>query len=206
MISNFEIQPLFATPIGLRTLDRDFTEDEKDFVKICTGETRVNVGNKTSTNNYILDVPQFSQLRAWCQETVNEFLAAVLSPTDPNSKLRITQSWLNFTQKGEFHHAHTHANSILSGSFYFNASENDVIHFNKQTWTPWELPTEQPNIFNSVVRGYKVQSGLLLLFPSQTNHDVPPVEEENHLRISMSFNTFWDGEIGSEEGLTKVKF
>ncbi len=206
MISNFEIQPLFATPLGLRTLDRDFTEDEKDFVKICAGETRINIGNKTSNNNYILDVPQFSQLRAWCQETVNEFLTAVISPLNPNTKLRITQSWLNFTKKGEFHHSHTHSNSILSGSFYFNVSENDVIHFNKQAWAPWEIHTEQPNIFNSVVRGYKVQSGLLLLFPSQTNHDVPPVQEENHVRISMSFNTFWDGEIGDEDGLTKVKF
>lgn len=205
MVSNFEVQPLFASPLVLRHLDRDFTDDERDLVKMCKEETVDNVGNKLSKNNYILDAPQFSQLKAWCQETLDEFVATVLAPTNPNTKLRITQSWLTFTKKGEFHHGHKHANSILSGAFYFN-TENDVVHFQEQMWAPWEIQTEKPNLFNSVVRGYSVQNGLLLLFPSQITHDVPPVQEENHLRISLSFNTFWDGEIGGEEDLTKVKF
>ena len=40
-----------------------------------------------------------------------------------------TQSWVNITRPGEFHHRHSHQNSIISGIFYLNSVKNDNVNF-----------------------------------------------------------------------------
>ena len=44
--------------------------------------------------------------------------------------LKITQSWINFTKKGEYHHPHAHPNSLISGVFYVEA-DKDKAESNK---------------------------------------------------------------------------
>jgi hypothetical protein len=48
-----------------------------------------------------------------------------------------------------------------------------------------------------------VSEGELLLFPSDLTHDVPTVTGDVE-RISISFNTFLVGKIGSNENLTEL--
>ena len=49
---------------------------------------------------------------------------------EENIKIYITQSWLNYTNFKQYHHAHSHNNSFVSGVFYLKADKNfDFISF-----------------------------------------------------------------------------
>ena len=88
--------------------------------------------------------------------------------------------------------------------FYVKTNkEKDKIHFYKSGYEQIKLETENYNIWNSTLWWFPVKDGQLILFPSSLSHDVPTV---NSLRVSLSFNTFVQGEIGSETAATKLKY
>jgi ectoine hydroxylase-related dioxygenase (phytanoyl-CoA dioxygenase family) len=49
-----------------------------------------------------------------------------------------------------------------------------------------------------------VQAGDLILFNSMLDHGVDQITDDKHVRISLAFNTWFVGEIGSKEALTKL--
>ena len=61
----------------------------------------------------------------------------------------------------------------------------------------------QYNIWNSDTWFFPVQTGNLFIFPSSTIHQVETKKGDN-TRISLAFNTFYKGEIGSNSGLTEL--
>ena len=50
---------------------------------------------------------------------------------------------------------------------------------------------------------FACEQGGLYLFPSHIEHSVRTIESGN-TRVSLSFNTFIKGEIGTQQGLTRV--
>jgi len=121
-------------------------------------------------------------------------------------QLYITQSWTNLTKKGEFHHMHNHQNSIISGVFYFEGNKDDVIEFyNPNPWLGdrWAVDAKANNDFNSQTWWWPADIGTLILFPSQLEHAVPEVEGDRD-RYSMSFNTFFRGQIGGSHERTEL--
>ena len=60
------------------------------------------------------------------------------------------------------------------------------------------------NIFNSDSWWLPVETGKILIFPANAPHAVH-TKEENHSRISLSFNTFFKGTIGKAARLTELK-
>ena len=121
-------------------------------------------------------------------------------------QIYVTQSWTNRTQPGEYHHTHSHQNSILSGVFYFDGNDTDVIEFwNSKHWLGdrWAFERIKNNHFNSDVWQYPAKVGTLLLFPSHLEHSVPELEAEKD-RYSLSFNTFFKGELGLSEERTQL--
>ena len=115
--------------------------------------------------------------------------------------LYTTESWLNFTKKGERHHKHHHPNSFISGVFYFNTAKKDMICFHKKSKNNFEIETDKFNLFNSNSWDLPVNSGQLVLFPSYLEHSVP-VLKENVTRISLSFNTFIIGDINKSDAIS----
>lgn len=67
-----------------------------------------------------------------------------------------------------------------------------------------KFPPKEWNIYNSECWWFEVGSGDLILFPSNLEHMVEPIEGDQ-TRISLSFNTFPVGNIGEELGLTQLK-
>jgi hypothetical protein len=56
--------------------------------------------------------------------------------------MRLTQSWLNYTKPGQFHHKHAHPNSFISGVLYMKAArQRDKIYFYKDGYKQISLPT-----------------------------------------------------------------
>ena len=62
----------------------------------------------------------------------------------------VTQSWLNWTEPGGFHHSHYHPNSFISGVFYINANgSSDRIDFSKERHDHFDIEAGEYNLYNS---------------------------------------------------------
>lgn len=202
MAYEMNLQALFPQPVGLFQFDRDLTEKEKKF--IMGQEQRPNMGNTTSVDTYILKNNALKGLREFIETCLNTYFKEVVMPKDDVS-VYITQSWLNYTNKGQFHHKHAHPNSYISGVFYVNGDvEKDKIYFYNDGYKQIKLESVGWNRFNSESWWFEAMTGRLVLFPSSLTHMVEAVTAEQ-TRVSLSFNTFLKGTIGSNNSLTELK-
>jgi uncharacterized protein (TIGR02466 family) len=194
-----QIMTLFPTALGLFELGRDFTEEELAFIK--GQEVTQNMGNTTSADKNMLDREKLKGLREFVEESIASYFAEVYAPIQETS-LRITQSWCNYTEPGQFHHKHAHPNSFISGVMYPQANrDTDKIYFYKDGWQQLKTSTENWNLFNSDSWWMEAYTGRLFIFPSHLTHMVETVQGTN-TRISLSFNTFPIGDFGDASSLT----
>jgi uncharacterized protein (TIGR02466 family) len=191
------IETLFPTPVGFWNLA--LNKDEIDFIRNL--EQRPNQGNTTSKNNYLFREPEMERLGMFVQNCLDEYMKATYAPKH-DVRPYITQSWANYTKAGQFHHKHAHPNSFISGCLYI-AAKGDKIYFYRDGYQQIKLPTENWNPYNSESWWYEVNEGDVVLFPSSLTHMVQTVDEEE--RISIAFNTFLKGTIGSADDLTELE-
>ena len=196
------IHNLFPTPIGFYELDSPITEDELAFVKGL--EKRPNSGNLTSEDNYLFtEGNELDRLHEFALAKVKEYFQEVYAPKFEVQPY-ITQSWANYTDKGQFHHKHEHPNSFISGVLYLSADPKlDKIYFYKNGYQQIKVPTENWNHWNSESWWFEVATNKLILFPSSLTHMVETVQSDE-TRISISFNTFLEGTIGDAKQLTEL--
>ena len=193
---------LFPTPVGIFTLPRILTSDEIDFV--LTQKTTNNDSNVSSIDNRILNKAELNDIRLFCQNSIDEFYKKIYAPKLDN-RLIITQSWANYTYPGQFHHRHNHPNSFLSGVFYIQANKNtDKIIFYNPDYEQLKQLTDDYNIYNSESWFLEVGTGTLLLFPSKLWHMVPTVSNLSNVRVSIAFNTFPTGILGSDIDIKEI--
>jgi uncharacterized protein (TIGR02466 family) len=195
------IENLYPTPIGFFKYEDGLTEAQTTFM--VEQEQRPNDGNTSSVDRYLLKQKKLANLTTYIEKCVHEYLMATICPKN-DVRLRITQSWLNWTKPGQFHHKHAHPNSLISGCFYVNANkETDKIFFYKDGYHRIKFPPVEWNSYNSESWWYPVGTGDIVLFPSELTHMVQPVGGED-TRISLAFNTFPVGHIGDEDELTAL--
>lgn len=198
---DIKIHNLFPTPVVQYHL-HEITLNEMNEVEEYSKDTRRNSGNKTSKETYVLN-KGLSRIREFIETCVKDYTDNVICP-GPEIKFEITQSWLNYSNPGESHHKHRHANSVVSGVFYFEADpDTDAIHFDNEMPGTISIPPTNFNIYNSRSWRLPVQTGDLVLFPSHLIHYVKPVEGDKQ-RISLAFNVFPRGNIGDQVGLTAL--
>lgn len=183
-------------------LGRNLTDEELLFVK--NQKTRPNMGNTTSIDNSILKNKQLTKLRDFIETKISNYFFEIYKPKH-KVNLKITQSWTNYTEKGQFHHKHEHPNSFISGVFYVQADkEKDKIYFYRNQYQQIKFPPSEWNVWNSDSWWFEVGSGDLILFPSSLTHMVETVKSKK-TRISLSFNTFPIGQVGDEMDLTSLE-
>jgi len=196
------VNNLFPTSVAGFELGRDLSEVEREH--LFNLETRPNQGNVTSVDNNVLNKPELHSLVEFLNGSLQEYFNAVYSPKT-DADLRITQSWVNYTKSGQYHHKHAHPNSLISGVFYIQAAkETDKIHFFKDGFQQLRIIPKDFNLYNSESWWLAAATGTLYLFPSSLQHMVEQVKGED-TRISLSFNTFPKGTIGEDIGLTGLK-
>lgn len=193
-----KINNLFPTAIGFAELGRPLSDEELFFIREL--ETRPNMGNTTSTNNFVLRDPALTSLRSFIEDAVSEYFKSTVNPKH-NVSLRLTQSWCNYSEPGQHHHKHAHPNSYISGVFYAQTNADDRIYFYRSGWQQIKFPPQEWNVYNSESWWFEANAGKLILFPSWLEHMVPTVQG-GKTRISLSFNTFPVGTIGEEVELT----
>ena len=196
-----ELIQLFPKPVLISKYHKDFTE-ELEYVKSL--EHKLNEKSQTeyakqSTNTFLLDEPELASIREFIEAYLKFYVHNVLECTD---ELVITQAWSNICEKGKKHHEHVHPNSIVSGVFYFQINENlPPIEFRNPNTHSFNLNIQKQNNFNSATFLLPLNSGELILFPSNLTHSVP--ENKADLpRISLAFNTFAKNSLGSIDSLT----
>ena len=207
MINESDIINLFPTPIYKTKFYRKLTLIEKNILFSQKEKTIENVGNRRSVNSYILDLPMLSQFKKDIESEVNKFFQFVYKPKN-DILLYITQSWINITEEKEHHHTHTHPNSLLSGIFYLQAdSNNDNVSFSDpkkyHNHSCFSVEPRQHDNYTASSFMLPIETSDLILFQSSIPHNVEPKFGKN-TRISLSFNTFFKGSLGSENLLTQL--
>jgi uncharacterized protein (TIGR02466 family) len=190
---------IFPTPVISFKLGRNLTQAETDL--LINMPTRMNMGNVTSIDNIVLENKVLSDIAGFIKSSVNQCFDELYKPRK-KVKLRITQSWLNYTKKDQFHHRHSHPNSFLSGVFYANANkDSDKIYFYDSRYCQITIPGSEHTPINSRSWGFPVETGDLVIFPSNLEHSVEVLTTDT-VRASLAFNTFPVGYIGDDQELT----
>ena len=160
--------------------------------------------NRQSKDTFILDNPELSKIRTFIETKLNQYISKVYNSPD---KLVITQSWLNKSGKGESHHLHHHPNSMISGVWYPAIHEKlpPIEFHNPGGDRDVALKIGEHNNFNSETFLLPLKAGELIIFPSNLYHKVPPNKSDEE-RISLSFNTWPKGSMGSIDKLTYLPF
>lgn len=203
-LPTIQIAALFPIAVGVSKLERNFTEEELQFFEDSSKKRKPNQGNSTSHNFRVLHEKEMADLGKFIIKSIKSYLDQSNPLNFKELDIYITQSWLNYSEPKEYHHAHGHPNSFLSGVFYINAkidvdkiyfinSHDPQIRVYPSKWTP----------FNSREWSIPVETGMLVLFPSHLRHRVD-INESTHCRVSLSFNTFFKGTVGSSEDLTEL--
>ena len=198
------IENLFPIPIYSTKIDRTFTKQELQFLEQQKNHYTKNTGNISTKDNYILNRKEFKNIKKFLDQCCKDYLQRIISPKN-NIELYITQSWLNYTEESEYHHTHEHPNSAVSGVLYFDCDkENDKIKFtDPKGYQQIKPEVDQYNIWNSQTWWFALEIGQLIMFPSSTTHQVD-TKQGNNTRISLAFNTFYKGTIGSNKDLTEL--
>lgn len=199
-----ETMNLFATPVVRSSLERGFTADEVAFFQQQLQQPIKAIANYASQNKQVLAEAAMASINARVQQSLDHYLQTIFT-TSNRVSLKVTQSWLTLTRKGESHHSHVHPNSVVSGVLYINVGQQDGINFYRNQDSIWyELLRQQETYHNAFRYFIPVSVGDIVLFPSDLSHGVRELAEDVQ-RVSLSFNTFFEGELGREEFANSLK-
>lgn len=188
--------------------------EEEEYVK--------NSGNFHSTN--LSDRKEFRKLKKWFNKCLRECLVD-LNTDQHISDVKVCLMWGNKSNYNQWHHTHTHPQSILSGILYLTDNDSRTWFSIRNIWTNFSNNTEEkwprnfPSVFagedkaikstlysnNDVIHKEQTKSGHLVIFPSHLIHSVDENLSE-HPRYSVSFNSFFSGQVGDTSSLSKVVF
>jgi len=184
--------PLFPDTLYMHNIDvGEYDLSSIEWVK--------NVGNDVSVDLNILDQEQFSKLKGTIERCLNDYFYNVLR-ANRQAEIYITESWLNKTYRGGYHHQHAHTNSVFSGVLYLEYDDPEKtgkIQFLANKFDQIDFEVYEQNVYNA--RGFAAvpKKGLILIFPSAVQHKVDEYKSDTP-RISLSFNTFLNNVISKK--------
>lgn len=116
--------------------------------------------------------------------------------------IKVCLMWANKSELNQWHHGHVHPYSILSGIIYVEAEAGDTWFSRRSDYA---LEGRMYNgLFNSpenqIIYKHKPENKTMLIFPSMLTHSVTE-NISDIARTTISFNSYFDGKIGSCEKL-----
>ena len=209
--NNVNLYNLFPSSIYSIKRDLIVIEEEKKEIEDIMMEMREG-GNETqldylSENTYIFDT-KLKNLKEFCEQHIKIYGKELLNPKE-KIDFYITQSWLNMIKPGGHIQKHYHENSIISGVFYISTVEDDKLLFHdpnhNRVRCMIKIQPKEPTLVNGAyIQAIEIDNGILLLFPSWLEHNVPPNLKATTNRISISFNVFAKGNFGMKGSLSEL--
>ena len=193
---------LFPISVLQNSLGRELSYKEINFLS-SQNKFVASYGNDITYDKYILDNPCLKDLKVDLNNKIQEYIDKIYKP---KSKIKsyITQSWINITDPGKWHHKHDHSNSFLSGVFYLSVEkQTDKIFFYKRNYDQISIESFEWDQCNSKHWFLNVSPLDVVVFPSDLIHDVQPTLN-NLPRISLAFNSFIEGMVGSYHDSTEL--
>jgi uncharacterized protein (TIGR02466 family) len=198
---NGDLLMIFPTTLFVRSYKEDFKKEFK-YIRNLEYQGQQVTGAFRSTDSYLLKHPELSKIKEFILESLDMYADTVLGT---KQRLSITQGWIQRNPYGSFTHEHTHANSLVSGVFYFRNEEHASITFTKNEPNRIRAPIHKHTRLNSDAFQFKPLSGDVILFPSGLRHSVP-VNVKQESRYCLAFNAFCFNELGVEGESTHLTF
>ena len=190
---NMEITPLFSKPLAMTTL----VLSDEEYNKI----DEVLKHNKVEIRSNNLNVLGDSRLKFLKDDIIKVCNDYWLNTLRYSTQLQLTTSWFTSLDKGQRTDWHKHANSILSGIFYFGDHFSPLTYRNFDKGHSYDIEPIEHNIYNSDNWHMKPFKGLLTFFPSEVYHKV---QETDLKRTSMAFNFIPTGTYGPGDSIVSI--
>ena len=195
-------------PIALAVEKIEVEQEDLDKLLLLTSEKDKLIKNQKDNffhdETYIFDtVLKGSKLVQDITNCMNQYCRDILGE-EPS--LRHTQSWINVNPPGSSHHKHFHSNSILSGVLYLQVDDQTgkfLVHREDNNRISNEI--KNYNQYNYKYLFFEPKQFELYIFPSSLSHSVDENKSTKD-RISLSFNTFYYGNIIGDGKLTDIRF
>lgn len=198
---------LFPKPVYIIDSEKTFHSENEVLLNSEYKKSNHGYFNSSVSSNIIEEVPV---LAAWIHGQISSYAREMLGISQ---KLQFTQSWCLKHDAGQIQtvHPHRHPNSIISGAYYVYATENSAqLKITKDSASgnyPYiEWDKDEQIVANSPWMHdwtyFDVKTGRLILFPSNTEHTVVDKMVDNEVRCVLSFNTWFEEQIGTESRYT----
>lgn len=202
-ITEYDIQPLFATPYFRASVGHAISDEQVEFIKNL--KMIKNRTNYISENLYIFNEPELKSVADVIQEALDTYAEKVMGIPQ---KLYVTQSWSLINETNVGMHAHAHSNSLVSGSLYYDdlpEPGSRLIFDRHDSYQRLQLLPEagKANLYNTPTNLIAPKSKEVLLFPSDVNHAVEP-NHSNAPRHAIAFNCFIKGKLGDFRDVTEL--
>ena len=207
---------IFPIPIYITECDIDIS-NAVDFLKsnhqLLPNNYAHIYGNK-SVDDYLLDHTECRELKQFILHHVEKYADQIMAWSF--ERFEITQSWLTIKNSNEEHGLHYHANSVVSGVFYFDnytdTTSNLVFHrpaIISQLMNQFAPVTDKRKMNNTEFPWneweVRPQTNRLVLFPSWLSHSVKTNNTQDP-RKCLAFNAVPTNKFGSRTDATEIDF
>ena len=110
MSLDYEMNGIYPVPIYFTKLKK-FTDMELKVIRLMENQSAKNMGNSRSDDTFVLKSKHFENIKKQLMSHVKQYFDKVISTSDKIVPY-ITQSWINYTREGEYHHSHAHPNVL----------------------------------------------------------------------------------------------
>ena len=206
-MSKNEIKKLFPTPLYIGNIG--VNEDWLTYINSLDFELTYLKNGLQTQDRHILLHKDLSSLK---KKIDNEFEIYATDKLRINKKhnFEMINSWCNIHNQGHVAQPHHHQNSMFSGVYYLQSTENTgAIKFNQSPFKSWnnimiKLEIDEANEFNNDECIVNPMPGTVVLFPSCVSHETD-VNNTTHQRYSLAFNYFPRGQFGEKESYLEIK-
>lgn len=201
---DFQVKPLFAEPYFITNISDAISDKQVQFIRSV--KMTENQMNHISDELYLFNRPELKSIKQAVHEALDSYVREVMGA---ESRLEVTQSWALMNPPGVGMHAHTHSNSLVSGSLYYAPMPDppgNMVFERANGYQQIDLRVSdgRENVYNTPRNAVVPKQGDLVLFSSKILHFVEANQSQEN-RHSIAFNSFARGTIGSHRDVSELK-
>tara|TARA_Y100000004_G_scaffold87877_1_gene98502 strand:+ start:6305 stop:6901 length:597 start_codon:yes stop_codon:yes gene_type:complete len=193
MTKNYQIDKWFPKVIyRVDNFSENINEDLKQSVlNLYFSNSKRNnylyVDSTHQTNPKLHFEEPFKSLKNNIQTEIQNFLTEYGYNENICKNCLINDMWVNVSNKGDYNFPHNHAGSLISGVYYVEANDGNLINFYDNMSEA--LPVAHyPNDYSYKEASYECRTNRLFLFFGNMVHGNPRQDFEGR-KIAISFNT-----------------